>query len=118
MEISIDILVINIKIQETLLIGNILQYHIFYFIVQYVGTLLEGSMIRELCLQRDNDDFTLSKSELSILIDNLCDLAVTYVTLENGLIYYEMSLLFIAFLYSYMMCICMSMFKANKDFYY
>ena len=63
-----------------------LQYHIFYFIVQYVGTLLEGSMIRELCLQRDNDDFTLSKSELSILIDNLCDLAVTYVTLENGLI--------------------------------
>ena len=29
-------------------------------------------MIRELCLQRDNDALILSNSELSILIDDLC----------------------------------------------
>ena len=29
-------------------------------------------MIRELCLQRDNDDLILSNSELSMLIDDLC----------------------------------------------
>ena len=52
-------------------IGNILQY-IQDFIVKYVCTSPEGAMIRELCLQRDNDDFILSNSELSILIDDLC----------------------------------------------
>ena len=46
----------------------------------------EGVMIRELCLQRDNDDFILSNSELSILIDDLCDNeTITYVTLEHDL---------------------------------
>ena len=37
-------------------IGNILQYeYIDDFIVKYVFTSPEGSMIRELCLQRDTD---------------------------------------------------------------
>ena len=52
-------------------IGNILQY-IQDFIVKYVCTSPKGAMIRELCLQRDNDDFILSNSELSILFDDLC----------------------------------------------
>ena len=37
-------------------IGNILQY-IQDFIVKYVCTSPEGAMIREQCLQRDNEDF-------------------------------------------------------------
>ena len=52
-------------------IGNILQY-VQEFIVNYVCTSPEGAMIRELCLQRNIDDFILSNSELSILIDDLC----------------------------------------------
>ena len=74
LEITIDIFVINTIIQDIyvfLPIGNILQY-IQNFIVKYVCTLPEGAMIRELCLQRDNDDLILSNSELSILIDDLC----------------------------------------------
>ena len=51
-------------------IGNMLRY-IDDFIVKYVCTSPEGFMIRELCLQRDNDDFILSNSELSMLIDDL-----------------------------------------------
>ena len=35
-------------------------------------TLPKGSVILELCLQRDNDDLFLSNSELSMLIDDLC----------------------------------------------
>ena len=52
-------------------IGNILQYF-QDFIVKYVCTSPKGAMIRELCLQRDNDVLILSNSELSILIDDLC----------------------------------------------
>ena len=57
-------------------IGNILQY-IQYFTVKYVCTLQvsrysEGSMIRELCLHRDNDDLIIFNSDLSMLIDYLC----------------------------------------------
>ena len=52
-------------------IGNILQY-IQDFIVKYVCTSSEDATIRELCLQRDNDDLILSNSKLSILIDDLC----------------------------------------------
>ena len=51
-------------------IGNILQY-IHEFIVKFVCTSPEGSMIRELCLQRHNGDLILSNSELSIFIDDL-----------------------------------------------
>ena len=51
-------------------IGNIIQYT-DDFIVKYVCTSPQGSMIRELCLQRDNDDFISSNSELSMLIDDL-----------------------------------------------
>ena len=50
-------------------ICNILQY-IDDFIVKYVCTSPEGSMIRELCLQRGNDDFI--SCLLSMLIDYLC----------------------------------------------
>ena len=50
---------------------EIAQY-IQNFIVKYICISTEGAMIRELCLQRDNDDFHLSNSELSILIDDLC----------------------------------------------
>ena len=44
------------------------------FIVKYVCTSQEDSMIRELCLKRDNDDLISSNSELStsMLIDDLC----------------------------------------------
>ena len=52
-------------------IGNILQY-IQDFIVKYVCTSPEGAMIRELCLQPDNNNLILSNPELSIFIDDLC----------------------------------------------
>ena len=68
-------------------IGNILQY-IQDFILKYVCTSPEGAMIRELCLQRDNDDLILSNSELSSLIDGLCvnyTTCITNVTLGNYL---------------------------------
>ena len=58
LEITIDICCYKCKILGNswfLPIGNILQY-IHDFVVKYVCTSPEGSMIRELCLQRDNDD--------------------------------------------------------------
>ena len=51
-----------------------MKQYIDDIIVKYVCTSPKGSMIRELCFQRDNDDFILSKSELSIcLLMILCE---------------------------------------------
>ena len=46
---------------------DILQY-IHDFLVKYVCTLPDGAMIRELCLQLDNNNYTLFNSDLSNII--------------------------------------------------
>ena len=101
------------------------------FLVKYVSNLPEGSMIRELCLQRETDDLILSKPELSMLIDDVLIKLTFMLLLKNiafilhSIIYYKLIKLSIAFLYSLIMsvlydvhvcttCMYMYMFKTNK----
>ena len=55
----------------------------YNFIVKYVSNLAEGSMIRELCLQRETDDLILSNPELSMLIDDVLIKLISRLLLEN-----------------------------------
>ena len=81
-------------------------------IAKYVCTSPEGSMICELCLQRDNNDFILSTSELSMLIDDLYVLIklISILLLKTKIFIYKPLLLYlfifvIAFPYSLMICV-------------
>ena len=64
--------------------------HINDSIAKYVCTLPERTIIRTLCLQRDNHDYILSSFELFILIDYvwfLLSLAFLYNSLMSYILY-------------------------------